>query len=120
MLARYSDLHMTKLATLRMSQIYYGSSVCLLALFDLATPLGILEIAQMNEKSKQHDDFWMDPGLDAGPETEEELEEERRLKIASHQVLERCIAWAANRGITIEADWYKSDWSALETSAILA
>lgn len=131
---------------LRRLQVYYGSSVCLLALFDLATPLEILEIAQMNEKvfaslqnfytrqprktlarinisrpqSKQHDNFWMDPGLDAGPETEEELEEERRLKIASHQVLERCIAWAANRGITIEADWYKSDWSALATSAILA
>lgn len=127
---------------LRRLQVYYGSSVRLLALVDPATPLETLEINQMDAKvfaglqdfytrqprktltrinisrpqSKQHDDFWMDPG----PETEEDLEEEHRLKIASHQVLERCLAWAANRGITIEADWYNAYWSALETSAILA
>lgn len=61
-------------------------------------------------------DLWMDSEfeVEVRSQSEEEIQEQRRLKIASHQVLERCLAWAATRGVTIEADWYKPDWSALE------
>ncbi len=59
-------------------------------------------------------DLWMDSESEVRSESQEEIQERRRLKIASHEVLERCLAWAATRCITIEASWYKPDWSALE------
>ena len=132
-------------AALRYLKAYDNVNVYLPGLFDPATPLETLEIDEMDNKvfagvqefykqqprktltrikifqpqTPQRDVSWMDPGLGPGPETEE-LEEERRLEIASHRVLERCLAWADDRGITIEAKWYKPDWSASGASAILA
>lgn len=133
-------------ATLRYLNLYDHVLVYLPDLFDPATPLETLEIREMDDEvfagvqefyerqprktlacvniyqpqAPQQDDSWMDPGLDPGPETEEEVQERRRLEIASHRVLERCLAWAEDRGITIEATWYKPDWSAQGASAILA